>query len=74
VGGVLLHTGNYFFTPERAAAGDSLVVTDNRNRVLVYSVETGERKARTRPMLSRNGDRLWLGTGAAGWPSMICSQ
>jgi hypothetical protein len=67
LGGVLIHTGKSSFTPESAAAaGDSLVITDNRNRVLVYSVETGERRARffgSHPKLSRHGDRMCLGNG-----------
>ncbi len=48
------------------AVGDWLVVTDNLNRVLLYSVSTGEQKAKWfgyRPQISRNGDRLCLSNG-----------
>ena len=66
-GGVVVRTGKYSFQPEQQeAAGDWLVVTDNRNRVLLYSISTGEQKAKWfgyRPEISRNGDRLCLANG-----------
>ena len=66
-GGVVVHTGKYSFHPEyQMAMGDWLVVTDNLNRVLLYSVSTGEQKAKWfgyRPQISRNGDRLCLSNG-----------
>jgi WD40 repeat protein len=66
-GGSVVRTGKFSFQPEhQEAAGDWLVVTDNRNRVLLYSVSTGEQKAKWfgyRPQISRNGDRLCLANG-----------
>lgn len=66
-GGVVVRTGKYSFRPEnQEAAGDWLVVTDNLNRVLLYSISTGEQKAKWfgyRPQISRNGDRLCLANG-----------
>lgn len=66
-GGVVLRTGKYSFLPEHhEATGDWLVVTDNRNRVLLYSISTGEQKAKWfgyDPHISRNGDRLCLVNG-----------
>jgi WD40 repeat protein len=66
-GGVVLRTGKYSFAPEHLEVmGDWLVVTDNRNRVLLYSVATGERKAELfgyRPQISQNGERLCLANG-----------
>jgi WD40 repeat protein len=62
-----VHTGKYSFVPEQqAAAGDWVVVTDNRNRVLLYSISTGEQKAKWfgyDPQISRNGERLCLANG-----------
>jgi len=67
LGGAILRTGNWSFAPETVAAmGDWLVVADNRNRVLLFSIATGEQKARWfgyRPQLSRNGQRLSLANG-----------
>lgn len=67
LGGAAVHTGKYSFWPESVeAAGDWLVVTDNLKRVLLYSVSTGERKARWfgyHPQLSENGERLCLANG-----------
>jgi WD40 repeat protein len=67
LGGVVIHTGKYSFTPEHAdAVADSLIVTDNRNRLLVYSLTTGEVQTRlfgSRPRLSRDGTRLCLTNG-----------
>ena len=66
-GGTVVRTGKFSFRPEhQEAAGDWLVVTDNRNRVLLYSISTGEQKAKWfgyRPQISRNGDRLCLANG-----------
>ncbi len=66
-GGAVVRTGKYSFHPEyQMAVGDWLVVTDNLNRVLLYSVSTGEQKAKWfgyRPQISRNGDRLCLSNG-----------
>jgi WD40 repeat protein len=67
LGGVVIHTGKYSFTPEHAdAVGDSLIITDNRNRVLVYSLTTGDVQTRmfgSRPSLSHDGTRLCLTNG-----------
>ncbi len=66
-GGIVLRTGKYSFLPEdQQAAGDWLVVTDNLHRVLLYSISTGEQKAKWfgyRPQISHNGDRLCLSNG-----------
>jgi len=66
-GGIVVRTGKYSFRPEQEdATGDWLVVTDNHNRVLVYSISTGEQKAKWfgyRPQISRNGNRLCLSNG-----------
>ncbi len=66
-GGALVRTGKYSFLPEqRNSAGDWLVVTDNRNRVLLYSNSTGQLKAKWfgyHPQISRNGARLCLANG-----------
>jgi WD40 repeat protein len=47
-------------------AGDSLVIVDNRHRVLLYSVSTGEAKKKwfgDRPQLSGDGKLLALENG-----------
>jgi len=66
-GGIVVRTGKYSFHPEyQEAVGDWLVVTDNINRVLLYSVSTGEQKAKWfgyGPRISRDGDRLCLSNG-----------
>jgi WD40 repeat protein len=66
-GSVVVRTGKYSFIPERLdAVGDWLVVTDNQNRVLLYSISTGEQKAKWfgfRPRISPNGERLCLSNG-----------
>ena len=66
-GAAVLRTGKYSFVPEHLEVmGDWLVVTDNRHRVLLYSVATGERKAQLfgyRPQISQNGARLCLANG-----------
>lgn len=66
-GAAVVRTGKYSFHPEQQeAAGDWLVVTDNLNRVLLYSVSTGQLRARWfgyRPQISRNGERLCLANG-----------
>jgi WD40 repeat protein len=66
-GGVVVRTGKYSFHPEyQEAVGDWLVVTDNLNRVLLYSVSTGEQRAKWfgyGPRISRTGDRLCLSNG-----------
>jgi len=66
-GAVVVRTGKYSFSPEyQEAMGDWLVVTDNLNRVLLYSISTGEQKAKWfgyRPRISRNGERLCLANG-----------
>lgn len=66
-GGAVVRTGKFSFHPEHPeAAGDWLVVTDNVNRVLLYSVSTGERKARWfgyNPHISPKGDWLCLANG-----------
>lgn len=67
VGGVVLHTGKWSYIPEAVVAmGDWFVVSDNHNRVLLYSISTGQEKARWfgyRPEVSRNGQRLCLVNG-----------
>jgi hypothetical protein len=66
-GGAVLLTGNRSYVPETVkAVGDWLVIEDNRNRVLLYSLSTGEQVARwfgDRPQISRNGERLCLSNG-----------
>lgn len=66
-GGVVVRTGKYSFIPRSMeAAGDWLVVSDNQNRVLLYSVSTGEQKAKWfgyAPKISHNGERLCLANG-----------
>jgi WD40 repeat protein len=66
-GGIVVRTGKYSFHPEyQMAVGDWLVVTDNLNRVLLYSVSTGEQKAKWfgyGPRISRSGNRLCLSNG-----------
>jgi WD40 repeat protein len=66
-GGAVVRTGKYSVQPEyQEAVGDWLVVTDNLNRVLLYSVFTGEQKAKWfgyGPRISRDGDRLCLSNG-----------
>lgn len=66
-GGAVVRTGKFSFHPEhREAAGDWLVVTDNLNRVLLYSISTGERKARWfgySPQISPKGQWLCLANG-----------
>jgi hypothetical protein len=67
VGAAVLHTGNRSYLPESVrAVGDWLVVEDNHNRVLLYSISTGEQLVRwfgNRPEISRNGQRLCLANG-----------
>lgn len=67
VGGVVLHTGKWSYIPEAVVAmGDWFVVSDNHNRVLLYSISTAQEKARWfgyRPEVSRNGQRLCLVNG-----------
>ena len=62
-----MRTGKFSFRPEhQEAAGDWLVVTDNLNRVLLYSISTGERKARWfgyNPQISTKGQWLCLANG-----------
>jgi WD40 repeat protein len=66
-GGVLVRTGKYSFRVEQEdAVGDWLVVTDNHNRVLLYSISTGEQRAKWfgyRPQISGDGSKLCLGNG-----------
>jgi len=66
-GGVVLRTGKYSFFPEhQVAVADWLAVADNVNRVLLYSISTGEQKAKwfgSRPQISRNGEYLCLSSG-----------
>ena len=66
-GGAVVRTGKFSFHPERReAAGDWLVVTDNLNRILLYSISTGERKARWfgyGPQISPKGQWLCLANG-----------
>jgi len=65
--GIVVRTGKYSFHPEhQEAVGDWLVVSDNLNRVLLYSISTGEQKAKWfgyDPQISRNGDHLCLANG-----------
>jgi WD40 repeat protein len=69
LGSVYLRTGKYSFVPEYwNAAGEALIIADNRHRVLLYSSATGEQRAKwfgDRPRLSRHGDRLCLANGRA---------
>jgi Peptidase family M48 len=47
VGKLLIETGKGSFRVSTIfAAGDSVIITDTRNRVLVYSLKTGEQKGR----------------------------
>jgi WD40 repeat protein len=66
-GGAVVRTGkNSFFPEQKNSAGDWLVITDNRNRVLLYSKSTGQQKAKWfgyRPQISKKGDRLCLANG-----------
>jgi WD40 repeat protein len=66
-GGAVLLTGNRSYNPENVkAVGNWLVVEDNHNRVLLYSLSTGEQVARwfgDRPQISQNGQRLCLSNG-----------
>jgi WD40 repeat protein len=66
-GGAVIHTGKYSILPERVeATADWLTVVDNVNRVLLYSLSTGEQKAKWfgyAPRVSPNGDRLCLANG-----------
>jgi WD40 repeat protein len=66
-GAAVLHTGNRSYIPESVnAVGDWLVVEDNQNRVLLYSISTGEQLVRWfgyHPEISRNGQRLCLANG-----------
>jgi len=68
VGGAVVHTGKYSFLPQNLdAAGDWTIVTDNLNRVLLYSSSTGGGKAKWfgyNPQISPTGDRLCLANGA----------
>ena len=67
LGAVALRTGKFSFTPQTVKAlGDWLVVEDNHNRVLLYSISSGQQAARWfgyRPQISRNGQRLCLANG-----------
>lgn len=67
LGATAIRTGKRSFSMEHIeAAGDWLVGTDNRNRVLVFSVATGEEKARWfgyHPRISPNGQRLCVSNG-----------
>jgi len=67
MGSVYLRTGKYSFSPEYwNAAGESLVIADNKHRVLLYSIASGEQRAKwfgDHPKLSRHGDRLCLANG-----------
>jgi len=69
LGSVYLRTGKYFFVPEYwNAAGDSLIIADSEHRTLLYSIATGEQRAKwfgDHPKLSRHGDRLCLANGRA---------
>jgi hypothetical protein len=66
-GGVFLPTGKYSFSPEYwNSAGDSLVIVDNRHRVLLYSVATGEARKKwfgDRPQISNDGQFLAIENG-----------
>ncbi len=67
LGSVYLRTGKYSFVPEYwNAAGEFLVIADNRHRVLLYSITTGEQQAKwfgDHPRLSRHGNQLCLTNG-----------
>jgi WD40 repeat protein len=67
IGGVILLTGKYSYVPETVkAVGDWMVVEDNLNRVLLYSISTGQLMTRWfgySPQVSRNGQRLCLANG-----------
>lgn len=67
VGGAVVHTGKYSFLPQSLeAAGDWIIITDNLNRVLLYSSSTGERKAKWfgyNPQTSPHGEWLCLANG-----------
>ena len=68
VGGAVVHTGKYSFMPQNLdAAGDWTIVTDNLNRVLLYSSSKGEGKAKWfgyNPQISPKGEWLCLANGA----------
>ncbi len=57
LGKLLVETGKGSFSISHAfAAGDSVVISDNENRVLIYSLSTGEQKGRmfgTHPTVTR---------------------
>lgn len=67
LGGVIVLTGKRSFSPEGVeAAGDWLAVGDNVNRVLLYSISSGEQVARwfgNAPEISPNGMSLSLANG-----------
>lgn len=67
VGALVLHTGKWSYFPESVVAmGDWFVVSDNHNRVLLYSISSGQERARWfgyRPEVSRNCQRLCLVNG-----------
>src|SRR5271157_13283 len=69
LGSVYIRPGKYSFFPEYwNAAGDSLVIADNQHRVLLYSIASGEQRAKwfgDRPKLSRHGGQLCLANGRA---------
>ena len=47
IGKLLIETGKASFRAENIfAVGDSVIVTDSQNRVLIYSLQTGEQKGR----------------------------
>ena len=62
LGKLIVETGKGSFLISRAvAAGDLVLISDNENRVLVYSLATGEPKARLfgrSPIISRAGGLL----------------
>jgi WD40 repeat protein len=66
-GGIILRTGKFSYMAEHLdATGDWLAVADNRHRVLLYSIATGEQKAKLfgyRPQIAPNGERLGLANG-----------
>jgi hypothetical protein len=77
-GGIIVRTGKSSFHLEnQEAAGDWLVVTDNRNRVLLYSISTGEQKAKWfgyRPQISAMATGYAWRTGEGTYPFMTCAR
>jgi hypothetical protein len=66
LGAILVDTGNLSFRVRGATtAGDTVLVSDSKDRTLVYSLKSGEQKGKVlgRPMaISKAGDRMLIST------------